>query len=90
MGFIAAIVGTAVVIGAVWGVVRMTSSERYREMTEKEFEEEAKRVSGVRGAMLEIQKLVDPGKKVEYVAQADNRVEGDRRPAGGSKEAGGD
>lgn len=88
MTVVTILIALAVVVAAVYGIRQMAGGRRYSEMTEEEFEEDAKRVSGVRGAMLEVQKLVDPARKVEYVQQADKKVEGQRQESAGSKDAG--
>jgi len=76
------ILGFAVVIAIVIGIVKVASSDRYAKMTEEEFEAEAKRGSRIGGALLEVQKLANPSLKVEYLHQQDKRVEGEQAESG--------
>jgi hypothetical protein len=82
---VAYIIGFAVVIAAVIGIVKYISSDRYAKMTEEDFEAEAKRGSRIGGALLEVQKLANPSIKVEYLRQQDKRVEGEQPDAGDGK-----
>jgi hypothetical protein len=79
---VAYIIGFAVVIAAIIGIVKFISGDRYSKMTEEEFEAEAKRGSRIGGALLEVQKLANPSLKVEYLRQQDKRVEGEQADAG--------
>ena len=73
-----------VVVLAIWGIVRAISGDRYyANMTEKEFEEEAKRSSSVGGAVSALQKVFDPSHHVEYVEEQQQRVEADGAESGG-------
>ncbi len=76
------IIGFAIVIAAIIGIVKFISGDRYAKMTEEEFEAEAKRGSRIGGALLEVQKLANPSLKVEYLRQQDKRVEGEQADAG--------
>jgi hypothetical protein len=79
---VAYIIGFAIVIGAIIGIVKFISGDRYAKMTEEEFEAEAKRGSRIGGALLEVQKLANPSLKVEYLRQQDKRVEGEQADTG--------
>ncbi|MBI3663542.1 MAG: hypothetical protein HY234_10915 [Acidobacteria bacterium] len=77
---------TAVILVVVLAVVALivgftTGKDRYAEMTEEEFEAEAKRSSLLGAAVMGLQKVLEP-KRVEYILQRDNRVEGDSAEAG--------
>jgi len=78
----------AVVVLAIWGIVKSASGDRYSKMTEEEFEAEAKRASLIGAGMIGLQKVIDPGHRVEYVmeekqqAEADGAESGDRRDTG--------
>jgi hypothetical protein len=61
---------------------------RYERMTEEEFEAEAKRSSRVGGALLEFQKVVDPGHKVEYVQLQEKHSEAESAESGDPPEPG--
>ncbi len=76
------IIGFAVVIAAIIGIVKFISDDRYAKMTEEEFEAEAKRGSRIGGALLKVQKLANPSLKVEYLRQQDKRAEGEQADAG--------
>ena len=69
----------AVVVALIIGV--SSGKDRYAEMSEAEFEAEAKRVSTLGAAMLGLQKILEP-KKVEYMMQRDKRVEGHQSVSG--------
>lgn len=58
-----------------------TGKNRYSEMTEEEFEAEAKRNSLSAAAVLGLQKVLEPN-KVEYILQRDKRVEGEHADSG--------
>jgi hypothetical protein len=75
MGYV---LGAVVLLLVVGGILHLVSGgDRYARMTEAEFEEEAKRGSALGSAMLEVQKVVDPRNKVEYLQQRDKHVEAD-------------
>jgi len=64
-------------------IIRVAAGDdRYKEMSEEEFEAEAKRVSMTGVAMTELQKHIDPSHKVEYLAQRDKHVEADSSESG--------
>ena len=73
----------AILVALLLAVIRVAAGDdRYKEMTEEEFEAEAKRVS-LRGvAMTELQKHIDPQLKVEYLVQRDKHVEADSSESG--------
>jgi len=73
LAFLAAVV--ALIIGFTSG------KDRYAEMSEEEFEAEARRVSMLGAAVMGLQKVIEP-KKVEYMMQRDTRVEGDQTVSG--------
>ncbi len=72
----------AVIVGIIYGLTQLASSDRYANMTEEEFEAEAKRSSSLGAAMSAVQKIVDPSHRVEYVEQQNRRVEADGSEAG--------
>jgi hypothetical protein len=77
-----------VVVAAVYGLLKMADGDRYQKMTEEEYEAEAKRSSRIGGAMLEVQKIVDPGHHVEYIQQNEKRAEGESAESGDKPESG--
>ncbi|MGH9689427.1 MAG: hypothetical protein ACRD5K_20370 [Candidatus Acidiferrales bacterium] len=80
---IAAYVLTGVVVVAVlYAIAKAATGNRYANMTEEEFENEAKRSSKVGAAMIGLQKIVDPGHRVEYVQEQQQRIEAESAEAG--------
>jgi hypothetical protein len=77
-----------VVIAALIGLASVARKGRYQEMTDEEFEAEAKRASRVGGALLEFQKAVDPTHKVEYVQMKQKHVEAESAESGDKPESG--
>jgi hypothetical protein len=77
------LIGAVMVFFVVWGIVKAASGDRYANMTEEEFEEEAKRSSRAGGMISALQKIVDPSHHVEYVQQQQERVEADGAESGG-------
>jgi hypothetical protein len=79
----------AVLIAVViYGIVKMASGERYSNLTEQEFEAEARRGSAMSGAMAEVQKIVDPNHHVEYVQEEAERMDADGSESGDKPETG--
>jgi hypothetical protein len=77
------LIGAVIVFFVVWGIVKAASGNRYANMTEEEFEEEAKRSSSVGGAVSALQKVFDASHHVEYVQEQQERVEADGAESGG-------
>ena len=80
------IIVLAVVLAfALLGIFHVIAGKsRYEGMTEEEFEAEARRGSPVGSALLEVQSILEPGRKMEYVLQQDKRAEGDSAELGDS------
>jgi hypothetical protein len=77
-----AIVMLVVIAGIVALIVAFAGGkDRYAEMTEQEFEEEAKRSSALSGAFSEFHKFFQP-KRTEYMLRRDKRVEGQQKVSG--------
>jgi hypothetical protein len=76
------------IAAAIYGIVKRASGDRYSNMTEQEFETEARRGSAMSGVMAEVQKIVDPNHHVEHVQdeaecmEADGSESGDKPAAG--------
>jgi len=60
----------------------MVGKSRYADMTEEEFEDEARKSSAVGNALMAAQGIIEPNRKVEYVLQQDKRLEGDSAESG--------
>jgi hypothetical protein len=77
-----------VIVAALVAITKMVSTDRYANMTEEEFEAEARRSSMMGAAMSATQKVFDPSHRVEYVEEQRDRAEaesshsGDRPPEG--------
>lgn len=77
------VVIAAVLILALAGILHAaTGKSRYAEMTEEEFEEEARRGSPLGSALMSVQGIIEPNRKVEYVLQQDKRFAGDASESG--------
>jgi hypothetical protein len=77
-----------VVIAALIGMAKVAGGERYSKMTEEEFEAEAKRPSGIGGAILEAQRMIDPGHRVEYIQQREKHAGAESAESGDQPETG--
>jgi hypothetical protein len=74
--------GMLVLLGVIWALIRaVTAKDRYAEMTEEEFEAEAKKVSAMGAGLQEFQRIVE-GRRVEYMLQQDKHVEADEADSG--------
>jgi hypothetical protein len=74
--------GILVLLGVIWALIRaVTAKDRYAEMTEEEFEAEAKKVSAMGAGLQEFQRIVE-GRRVEYMLQQDKHVEADEADSG--------
>ena len=72
----------ALVILVIYAIVQASSGGRYTNMTEEEFEADARRSSRLGAAVSGFQKIVDPAHRVEYVQQENERVEADGAESG--------
>jgi hypothetical protein len=73
----------AVLVVLLLAVIRVAAGDdRYKEMSEEEFEAEARRVSMTGVAMTELQKHIDPIHKVEYLLRRDRHAEADSSESG--------
>ena len=78
----ATIVILAVIVALVALIIGVAAGkDRYAEMSEAEFEAEAKRASLLGTAVMGLQKVLEP-KHVEYIMQRDKKVEGDHSFSG--------
>ncbi len=75
-------------IAVVYGIAKAASGDRYANMTEEEFEAEAKRASLVGAGVIGLQKVIDPGHRVEYVEEAKQQVEADGAESGDGPDPG--
>lgn len=78
---------TAVILVLVLAFVALivgftAGKDRYAEISEEEFEAEAKRASLLGAAVMGFHKFLQP-KRVEFMLQRDKRVEGDSAEASG-------
>ena len=82
------LIAAIVLIAVVYGIAKATSGDRYANMTEEEFEAEAKRASVVGAGVMGLQKVIDPGHRVEYVEQAQQQIEADGAESGDGPDRG--
>jgi hypothetical protein len=82
------LIAAIVLILVVWGIVKATSGDRYANMTEEEFEAEAKRSSLIGAGVIGLQKIFDPSHHVEHVEEAQLRVEADGAESGDRPDSG--
>jgi hypothetical protein len=83
------VLGTlALLIAIVCAIVKAASGDRYANMTEEEFEAEAKRSSRISAAVSGVQKIIDPGHRVEHVQEQKERLEADGAQSGDRPDAG--
>ena len=73
----------AVIVAALHGLSQLASSDRFSKMSEKEFEEEARRSSMMGAAMSSVQKIFDPSHHVEYVEEQQDRAGAEASHPGG-------
>lgn len=59
----------------IYGIVKAATGNPYSEMTEEEYEAEAKRGSLLGPAIMAVQKNVDPNHHVEYVQEQKENIE---------------
>ena len=72
-----------ILVALLIAIIRVAGGDDpHANMTEEEFEAEARRVSMTGVAMTELQKHIDPQHKVEYLAQRDKHVEADSSESG--------
>jgi Na+-transporting methylmalonyl-CoA/oxaloacetate decarboxylase gamma subunit len=80
---LAVIVAVLVLLVAIiWAIAKAASSNRYANMTEEEFEAEAKRSSTLGVAVAGFQKIVDPSHKIELMQEQKQRIEADGAESG--------
>ena len=80
MEYVAIAVVFILVVAGIWHAA--TGKSRYAEMTEEEFEEEARRGSPVGNALMSVQGIIEPNRKVEYVLRQDKRFAGEAAESG--------
>jgi hypothetical protein len=64
------------------GIVKAASGRHYSDMTEEEFEAEAKRGSPMGAAVGGLQKIIDPAHSSEHIVEQQQRIEVDRTNSG--------
>lgn len=67
--------GILVFLLIVYGIVKAVTGNPYSEMTEEEFEADAKHGSSIGSAIMSVQKIVDPNHHVEYVQEEKENIE---------------
>lgn len=82
------LIGIGILVLIVIGIVKFASGRRYEDMTEEEFEAEAKRGSGIGAAIGSLQKIIDSGHSTEHMVEQQQRLEADRTNSGDRPKAG--
>jgi len=82
------VIGVLIVIVVIGGIVALAPGDRYSRMSDKEFEEEAKRGSRIGGGVLELQKILGGPRHVEYLQKRDKHGEAERSESGDRPDAG--
>jgi hypothetical protein len=70
------------------GIAKAAGGRHYSEMTEEEFEAEAKRGSPMGAAVSGLQKIIDPAHPSEHIVEQQQRIEADRSDSGGPRKPG--
>ena len=76
------VVCATVLAGLLWGIAKGVRGGRYTNMTEEQFEAEARRSSRVTADMMALQKMLAPGHRVEYIHEQQERAEADGSESG--------
>lgn len=76
------VIGIAILALIVIGTVKFASGRRYQDMTEQEFEAEAKRSSSIGSAIGGLQKIIDSAHSTEHMIEQQQRLEADRTNSG--------
>jgi len=67
---------------ALIGIAKAASGRRYEDMSEEEFEAEAKRGSSMGSAIGSLQKIIDSAHSTEHMIEQEQRLEADRTNSG--------
>ncbi len=81
-------IGLGIVVLIVIAIAMAASGRRYSEMTEEEFEAEAKRSSAMGATVGGLQKIINPTHSTEHIVEQEQRIEADRTNSGDRPEAG--
>lgn len=82
------VVGLFIFALILYGIYKAVTGDRYSEMTDREFEKEARHSSHFAPALMGLQKIVDPNHHVEYVEEQQQRIEADAAQSGDRPETG--
>lgn len=76
------VIGIVILVLIVIGTVKFANGRRYEDMTEQEFEAEAKRSSSIGSAIGSLQKIIDSPHSTEHIIEQEQRLEADRTNSG--------
>ncbi len=76
------VIGIGILVLIAVGIVKAASGRHYEDMSEEEFEAEAKRGSSVGSAIGSLQKIIDSGHSTEHMVEQQQRLEADRTNSG--------
>ncbi|HKQ88359.1 MAG TPA: hypothetical protein VJS43_16485 [Candidatus Acidoferrales bacterium] len=82
------IVGLFIFVLILYGIYKAVTGDRYSEMSDQEFEAEARHTSQLAPAIMGLQKIVDPNHHVEYVEEQQQSIEADAAESGDRPETG--
>jgi len=82
------LIALGILLLIVIGIMKAASGRHYEDMTEEEFEAEAKRRSSMGVAVGRLQKIIDPGHSTEHITEQQQRTEADRTNSGDRPEPG--
>ncbi len=75
-------IGIGILVLIVIGIVKAASGRHYEDMSEEEFEAEAKRRSTIGSVVGSVQKIIDYGHSTEHMVEQEQRLEADRTNSG--------
>lgn len=82
------LIALGILVLIIIGIAKAASGRRYEEMTEEEFEAEAKRSSAIGAAVGGLQKIINPAHSTEYKVEQEQRIEADCTNSGDRPESG--
>ncbi|HEX5426190.1 MAG TPA: hypothetical protein VFW94_21760 [Candidatus Acidoferrales bacterium] len=82
------LIGFGILVLIAIGIAMAASGRRYSEMTEEEFEAEAKRSSAMGAAVGGLQKIINPTHSTEHIVEQEQRIEAERTNSGDHPESG--
>ena len=82
------VIAIGIIVLIVYGIAKAVGGRHYSEMTEEEFEAEAKKGSPMGAAVSGLQKIIAPAHSAEYIQQEQQRIEAESTNSGDRPKAG--